>query len=179
MRWIMPMPMLILFLLATTVEAQSPPSAGNSTRRMRSLFGALLIDKDLQKELRMTPGQVKRMQEIFVQYASPNSVIFSSWGIKQLGITEEQRQRIKEMSLQNGQEKLKVLLDKSGKYTPLERLNKAKEMDVAFSKKGLSVLTRSQRDKYEQLKGKPYTVRMLTPPRRKPTRKAPAKASRR
>lgn len=170
---------LIIFTLAIAAEAQTPLAAPNTTRRMRSLFGALLIDNDLQKELRMTRVQLKRMQEIYLQYADPASVVFSSWGISNLAITDEQLKQFKQMKAENNHEKLQVLLDKSGKYKDGDKLKKIKEMDIATSRKSLTILTRSQLEKYERLKGKPYKLRMFAPPKSKTTSKPNANAVRR
>jgi Spy/CpxP family protein refolding chaperone len=155
-------PILILFALASAVEAQTPLY---TARELRSVFGALLVDKDLQKEMRITPRQLQRMREIYLQYIDPATVVFSPWGRKNLGVTSGQIEQFRQMRFANSQETAKVLFDKSGKYQDREKLKKVKEIEAALSKKSLSILTPAQRRKFDQLKGKPYKLRNLTPPK--------------
>lgn len=156
------MAILILFALASAEEAQAPRY---TPRKLRAVFGAVLVDKDLQKELRMTPRQLQRMREIYLQYVDPATVVFSAWGRKNLGVTSDQLEQFRQMRFANSQEMAKVLFDKSGKYREKEKHEKIKEIEAALSKKSLSILTAAQRRKFEQLKGKPYKLRNLTPPK--------------
>lgn len=125
----------------------------------RELFGALLIDEDLQNELRMSPEQVKRMREIYLQYSNPSSVVFSVWGIKNLDVSKEQMRQFHEMRLQDNQARLRVLFDKKGKYKDGEKLQKVNEMEAAFGRNSLSILTLAQKQQFERLKGKPFNFR--------------------
>lgn len=161
--------LLLVTLTAVSTEAQGQPLVRRPSERM--LFGSLLADRSLQDELKLTQAQIKRMQEIYIQSQPPANVIFSPWGIKELGISEGQLKRLREMERDHLKEMLRIRKEAAESLGGNDfrlQLQKRQQMQAAFEQERLKVLTQSQWKRFEELRGKLYKPFGKLPGRPKP-----------
>lgn len=127
---------------------------------------ATSVVKELQAKAlaTLTPGQMERLRQIQLQAAIP-AALERPEIVKALGISEEQRGRVRAMR-DRLNEKRKAEFPRLGGLNPKERRQKfietMKEWDRAgaeLSKQVLDVLTPEQRAKFDKLFGKKIEVK--------------------
>ena len=132
--------------------------------RAANPFGQLGSSKYLQKEMKLTPAQLKRMKEINLQMQGTQALLTSEVS-DALKITDKQRKEIEEIqrsALSGLFSGFRDLFRQGGQPPNADDIRKKLEdaRDKA-EKKVYDVLTRSQRAKFEKMKGKPIDRKKL------------------
>jgi hypothetical protein len=148
--------------------------------KMRSEFGNLQgLEGDerakkiqeLREESRKTVAgilskdQAKRFKQISLQVQGLRAV-GNPEVAKELKITDDQKEKVKELQQQAGQDIRKIFEDAAGDFAAARK--KIDEYNKGFNEKVLKLLTDEQKTKWKELTGKPFKgeIRFGPPPRR-------------
>jgi len=110
----------------------------------------------------LLPHQIKRLNEIFIQQNGVSALQDEDIA-KDLGVSEAQKAKLAEVRLANRQtvqDQMRALFQGGGGGGGDREANRAKieEIQKAADAKLLAVLTPDQQKKFEEMKGKPFTM---------------------
>lgn len=145
-----------VFLFGSTAFAQLPS-------RTNPIFGDLYSNKSLQKDLKLTRLQLKRMKEIYLQRTPLYKLLLDKSVRDDLSVTTTQLKKMFAVIRANFAKHRKMVFDKTLTYD--QRAIKRVEMLKSQEQQLLDVFTRTQKLRFQRLKGKPV----------KPIKKSPVK----
>ena len=154
--------LLILLTAASASQAQGRRQGGwmNQFGRASATFGQLANSEYLQKEMKLTASQLKRMKEINLQMQGTRALLTLDVS-SALNITETQRKKIEEIQRSAFSGMFSGIRDlfrrgQGGRQPNFDDMRKKfEDAQKATDKKIFEVLTRTQRSKFEKMKGKP------------------------
>lgn len=126
-------------------------------------FGQLGSNEYLQKELKLTTAQKKRMEEINLQMMGTRAILTDDVS-RTLGISDSQKKQIQDIQRSAISSGFRDLFRRGegGKRPNLDGIRKRiEEAREKMDKKVYGVLTSSQRAKFEKMKGKPIDRKQL------------------
>jgi Spy/CpxP family protein refolding chaperone len=134
------------------------------------------VEKRLAEILK--PEQLERMKQIHVQ-AMGAAALGNSDVVKALGITDDQRGKLKTLRDEAGEKgrelfgSMRDLSPEEQKAKMSENHKKMREIAGELMEKSLAVLTPEQREKFEKMKGKKFDMDFSAPqpPRERPARR--------
>lgn len=151
------------------VQAQEQPGQGRGGRggfqmtdEQRAQFEKQQAERAREERAKLAdvllPNQLKRLNEIYVQQAGTNALFDEEIG-KELGISDAQRSKLTATRTAN-QESMGAQMREIFQGGGDREANRAKieEIRKANDAKLLAVLTPEQQTKFEQMKGKPFTM---------------------
>ena len=101
----------------------------------------------------LSPSQLKRFKQINLQTQGVRS-LYSPALAKELGVTEEQRRKIKE--IKDATDKEKMDLRQLGQFVGKEARQKMKEINKRADEKIFQLLTADQKAKWKEMIGEPF-----------------------
>ena len=137
-------------------------TTGFSQRRSYDPY-RILKSEHLQKDLKLTKEQIKRIQQLSLQYEGTRALNRPEIA-REVGITESQKKKMKEIRDNYG--KLRSEYYKLRRTDRTKARKKYEELTKEYrglSKKIVDVLTSTQKRKYEKMKGKPFDRSKLYP----------------
>lgn len=126
-------------------------------------FGQLGSSEYLQKELKLTAAQKKRMKEINLQMMGTRAILTDDVS-SELGISDSQKKQIQEIQRSAVSSGFRSLFRRGqgGERPNLDSIRKRiEEAREKMDKKVYGVLTISQRAKFEKMKGKPIDRKQI------------------
>ena len=121
----------------------------------------ILKSEYLQKDLKLTPAQIKRIQELSLQYEGTRALRRDEI-VKQLGISDAQQKKMKEIrDAYNKKRTAAYRLYRSNRSEGRKKFEELRKENI--TKKLTDVLTSSQKQKFERMKGKKFDINKLFP----------------
>ena len=158
--------LIVVLLLGSNAADAQPRRQFDLLRqigRAGSPFGQLGSNEYLQKEMKLTTAQIKRMKEINLQMMGAQAILTPDVS-KTLGISDSQRKQIQEIqrtAISSGFRDL-FRRGQGGQRPNLDSIRKRiEEGREKMDKKIFEVLTSSQRAKFDKMKGKPIDRKRL------------------
>lgn len=142
------------------IQAKTKDIPRNDFRKRLELMAELgkEAEKDVEKFLK--PEQMKRLKQIGLQLQG-NRALSSDTVQKQLGITDEQKEKFNKISEEN-----REAFRKSFQQGQRPDFEKMREMQKASEEKYQGILTSEQKAKWKELVGEPFDTSKLRPQRR-------------
>ncbi len=140
--------LLLLFFVSCSVAYGQP-------KPRSPIFGKLLYNKSLQKEMKLTAFQIKKMRQIYLNSIPIGSALTNSLVIKELNYSRTQKGKI--LKIRNETlGKIRTLL-KQKVYSREELLNRSKKINTVYEEEGkllIKILTKKQLSTFNRLRGR-------------------------